>query len=250
VSADLAKADFGDVPRDVDYVLNLAVVKSGKWDLDLAANAEATGLLMAHLRDAKAWLQCSSTGVYQPAGQHALRETDPLGDNHRPIMETYSISKIAAEAVVRTSARLWDLPTTIARLNVPYGDNGGWPAFQLAMIEAGQPVPVHPDRPNLFNPIHERDIARMVPALLDAATVPATIVNWGGSEAVSLEEWCEHLASLAGTSVQFVETEATIGSVTIDVEKMHAIAGPTKVDWRDGFASMVAAQSSGQTVRS
>ena len=31
------------------------------------------------------------------------------------------------------------------------------------MIEAGQPVPVHPDRPNRFNPIHEDDIIRMVP---------------------------------------------------------------------------------------
>ena len=82
-------------------------------------------------------------------------------------MQTYSITKIAAEAVVRTCARLYDLPTTIARLNVPYGDNGGWPAFHLAMIETGQPVPLHPDRPNVFNPIHEEDIARMLPGMLD-----------------------------------------------------------------------------------
>ena len=139
------------------------MVKSNRWDVDLAANAEATGLLMAHCRNAKAWLQCSSTGVYQPAGLHPLKETDPLGDNHRVIMETYSIAKIAAETVARLGARQWDLPVTIARLNVPYGDNGGWPAFHLAMIEAGQPVPVHPDRPNTFNPIHEDDIIRMIP---------------------------------------------------------------------------------------
>ena len=172
-------------------MLNLAVVKSNRWDVDLAANAEATGLLMAHCRNATALLHCSSTGVYQPAGLHPLVETDPLGDNHRVIMETYSIAKIAAEAVVRTEARQLDLPTTIARLNVPYGDNGGWPAFHLAMIEAGQPVPVHPDRPNRFNPIHEDDIIRMIPRLLEIASVPATIVNWGGSEPVDLEEWCD-----------------------------------------------------------
>jgi nucleoside-diphosphate-sugar epimerase len=34
-------------------------------------------------------------------------------------METYSITKIAAEAVARTMARALGLPTTIARLNVP-----------------------------------------------------------------------------------------------------------------------------------
>jgi nucleoside-diphosphate-sugar epimerase len=239
IETNLAAGDFAGVPADVDYVLNLAVVKSNRWDLDLAANAEAAGLLMAHCRNAAAMLHCSSTGVYQPAGLHALAETDALGDNHRVIMETYSIAKIAAEAVVRTCARLYDLPTTIARLNVPYGDNGGWPAFHLAMIDAGQPVPVHPDRPNRFNPIHEDDIIRMVPALLDAAAVPATIVNWGGTEAVDLEEWCTYLGGLVGKEPVFVETDATIGGVTIDTRKMVELVGPTTVAWRDGLRRMV-----------
>ncbi len=242
IETNLAAGEFSAVPADVDYVLNLAVVKSNRWDVDLAANAEAVGLLMAHCRTAKAVLHCSSTGVYQPAGRHQLAETDALGDNHRVMMETYSIAKIAAEAVVRTTARMLDLPTTIARLNVPYGDNGGWPAFHLMMIEAGHAVPVHPDRPNRFNPIHEDDIIRMIPALLDAASVPATIVNWGGVEAVDLEEWCEFLADLVGTEATFVETDSTIGGVTIDTTKMLELVGPTEVDWRDGMRRMVAAR--------
>lgn len=242
IETNLAAGEFANVPADVDYLLNLAVVKSNRWDIDLAANAEATGLLMQHCRTAKAMLHCSSTGVYQPAGLHRLAETDALGDNHRVMMETYSIAKIAAEAVVRTSARQFDLPTTIARLNVPYGDNGGWPAFHLMMIEAGQPVPVHPDRPNRFNPIHEDDIIRMIPGLLDAASVPATIVNWGGVEAVDLEEWCEFLAGLVGAEATFVETDGTIGGVTIDTTKMLELVGPTEVDWRDGLRRMVAAR--------
>jgi uncharacterized protein YbjT (DUF2867 family) len=110
------------------------------------------------------------------------------------------------------------------------------------MIEAGQPVPVHPDRPNRFNPIHEDDIIRMIPALLDAASVPATIVNWGGSEAVDLEEWCGFLAEVVDKEATFVETDATIGGVTIDTTKMVALAGPTRVDWRDGLRRMVAAR--------
>ena len=187
-------------------------------------------------------LHCSTTGVYQPAGLHQLAETDALGDNHRVMMETYSIARIAAEAVVRTGARVHDLPTTIARLNVPYGDNGGWPAFHLAMIEAGMPVPVHPDRPNRFNPIHEDDIIRMIPGLLDIASVPATIVNWGGVEAVDLEQWCTFLAELVGADASFVETDGTIGGVTIDTTKMVELVGPTEVDWRDGLRRMVAAR--------
>jgi UDP-glucuronate 4-epimerase len=242
IEVNLAKGDFAAVPADVDYVLNLAVVKSNRWDIDLAANAEATGLLMAHCRNAKAWLQCSSTGVYEPAGQHPLKETDPLGDNHRVIMETYSISKIAAETVARLGARQWDLPVTIARLNVPYGDNGGWPAFHLAMIEGGQPVPLHPDRPYTFNPIHEDDIIRMLPRMLEIASVPATTVNWGGSETASIEEWCALLGEIVGQDVSFVETEQTIGGVVIDPTKMHELVGRTEVDWRDGMRRMVEAQ--------
>ncbi len=243
VETNLAAGDFSAVPSAVDYVLNLAVVKSNRWDIDLAANAEAAGLLMQHCAGAKAVLHCSSTGVYQPAGRRPLAETDALGDNHRVMMETYSIAKIAAEAVVRTSARQFGLPTTIARLNVPYGDNGGWPAFHLAMIEAGQPVPVHPDRPNRFNPIHEDDIIRMIPALLAAASVPATIVNWGGIDPVDLEVWCEFLGELVGREATFAETESTIGGVTVNTAKMVELAGPTQVGWRDGLRRMVAARN-------
>jgi nucleoside-diphosphate-sugar epimerase len=162
-------------------------------------------------------------------------------------METYSIAKIAGEVMARYAARQWELPTTIARLNVPYGDNGGWPAFHLAMIEAGQPIPVHPDRPNLFNPIHEDDIVRMVPALLDAATVPATIVNWGGDETVALEDWCAFLAELVGRDARFVETDQTIGGVTVDLTRMHELVGHTTVDWRTGMQRLVAAHRNGPT---
>jgi len=240
IEVDLARPDLASVPREVDHLANFAVVKSGRWDLDLNTNAEALGVLVEHVRPGSL-LHCSSTGVYQPAGAHRLVETDPLGDNHRPIMETYSISKIAAEVMARYAARQWGIPTTIARLNVPYGDEGGWPAFHLAMLRAGQPVPVHPDRPNLFNPIHHDDIVRMVPKLFDVAATPATIVNWGGVEQVALEAWCEELARLAGVEATFVETEATIGGVTIDTTRMVDLVGPTLVDWRDGMRRLVEA---------
>ncbi len=157
-------------------------------------------------------------------------------------MATYSIAKIAAEAVVRTEARQLGLPTTIARLNVPYGDNGGWPLFHLEMVLAGQPVPVHPDRPNLFNPIHEDDIVATLPALLAAASVPATIVNWGGDQQVSLEDWVTELAGLVGREATFDITDATIGGVTTDNERRRELVGPTTVDWHDGMRRMVAAQ--------
>jgi nucleoside-diphosphate-sugar epimerase len=180
--------------------------------------------------------------VYAPNGHQALAETDALGDNHRSLMPTYSISKIAAEVMARYGARQWGLPTTIARLNVPYGDNGGWPAFHLEMMIAGQPIAVHPNAPSLYNPIHSDDIVEHVPALLGAATVPATTVNWAGSEAVSIEEWCRYLGELTGLDPQFVTSDEALESVTTDNTRMHELIGPAKVAWRDGLRRMVAAR--------
>jgi len=244
VAADLATTDFRDLPSDFDYVLNFAVAKGGDddWDRDVAANAESVGLLIGHCRAATAVLHCSSTAVYQHQGpDHELRETDPLGDNHRVMFPTYSLAKIAAEAVARTAAREHGVPTTIARLNVPYGDNGGWPAWHLLFMKSGHPIQLHPERPNRFNPIHEDDIVATLPALLAAASVPATIVNWGG-EPSSIEEWCGMLAELTGLEARFDETSHTLGSVTIDRHKLLDVAPAPGVALADGLRRMVTAR--------
>lgn len=238
---DLAHGDLTALPDDFDYVLHFAVVKGGAadFDRDLTANAEGTGRLMAHCRRAKAFVHCSSAAVYQPPGQQPVREQDPLGDNHRALMPTYSLCKIASEAVARFAAREHGLPTTIARLSVPYGEAGGWPWFHVALLRAGRPIPVHPGRPNLFNPIHEDDLVAHVPKLMAAASVPAQIVNWGGSEAVALEAWCEWLGELTGLEPRWHETPDTIASLPLDLTRMHALLGPTRVAWRDGLRRML-----------
>jgi nucleoside-diphosphate-sugar epimerase len=156
---------------------------------------------------------------------------------------TYSISKIAAETVVRFAARQFDLPTTIARFSVPYGDNGGWPWFHLMMMKAGAPIAINPDAPNLYNPIHEDDYIAHVPKLLEVATVPALTLNWGGSEAVSIEQWCAFLAELTGLEAKFETREDTLGPLPVDVTKMNETVGRTRVDWRDGIRRMVTARN-------
>jgi UDP-glucuronate 4-epimerase len=241
---DLVEGDLSALPDDFGYVLNFSVMKTNDWERDLDGNAGGTSALMHHCAGARAFLQCSSTGVYQPDGHRAFVETDALGDNHRvwPFLETYSISKIAAESVARCLARQLGIPTTIARLNVPYGDNGGWPAVHVDMMLAGMPIPVHVDAPSVYNPIHEDDIVAMVPAMLAAASVPATVVNWGGDEAVSIENWCTYLGTLTGLEPTFQPTDQTIQSVTVDLARMHELVGHTKVGWRDGFARMVGAR--------
>jgi UDP-glucuronate 4-epimerase len=241
VAADLATSDFAELPNDFDVVLHFAVVKSGDFAYDLEANAEGVGRLMAHLgrgRPPRGFVHCSSAGVYQPAGHEPLAEDSPLGDNHRAMLPTYSICKIAAETVARFAAREWQIPTVIARFSVPYGDNGGWPWFHLMMMKGGAEIPIHPERPNLFNPIHEDDYIEQIPRLLALASVPASVVNWGGPQS-SIEEWCEILGELTGLEPRFRLTEDTIGSVTLDLGHMHATLGETKIPLREGLRRMV-----------
>ena len=240
VPVDLVDPDFSAVPTDVDVVLNFAVTKTGDFAGDLAANAEATGLLMHHLDSVDAFLHCSSTGVYQPDGERPFTEDSPLGDHHRDMFPTYSIAKIAAESMVRFGARAYGIPSVIARLNVPYGDGGGWPWLHMEMILAGQPVVIHPAGPNSFNPIHDDDIAASIPSLLEAAAVPAPTINWGGSETVSIEEWSTYLAELMGLPVTFETSESALSSVPIDTTRFEELHGPTTTDWRDGLRRMVA----------
>jgi UDP-glucuronate 4-epimerase len=244
VPIDLLTGDVSGLPADADYVVNFAVAKSNEWEKDLRANSGGLAYLMEHHRGADAFLHCSTTAVYAPMGHHVFAEGDPLGDNHGvwPFLRTYSICKIATEATALWAADRFDLPTTVARLSVPYGDRGGWPAIHLEMMLQGSPIPVHLDAPSVYHPIHDDDILAMVPGLLGAAGTPATVVNWGGSQAVSIEEWCGHLGDLTGLTPTFAPTAETIDSVQIDLTRMHELVDPTTVPWQDGMARMVAAR--------
>lgn len=236
---DFEKGDLGTLPDDFDYILNFAKIETGRWADDLDGNVTAVAGVMHRCRSARAVLHCSTTGVYQPQpqGGAVFAESDPLGDNHRVWANkaTYSISKIATEAAARFAAREFGIPTTIARLNVPYGESvGGWPAAHLRSLMAGQAIIVHP-LGNRYNPIHEDDILGSIPALLAAASVQATVVNWGGDETVSIEQWCTHLGGLVGVTPRFEVTSATISGVAIDLTHLHELCGRSTVPWPEGM---------------
>lgn len=229
------------VPADVDHVLHFAVTKIGRWAKDLTANGEAVGDLMSHFRGARSFLHCSSTAVYRPTGGAPMAETDPFGDHHGAVMPTYSIAKIAGETMAQFGARHWELPTTIARLNVPYGDDDGWPVFHLEMLLAGASIDVHSDG-GRYNPIHHDDIIALIPALLAVAAVPATVVNLAGPEVASIEEWSAELGRLAGGTPTFHHTDQAIPSAVIDTTRQHELVGAASIGWREGMARIVAAR--------
>ncbi|MGE0306118.1 MAG: NAD-dependent epimerase/dehydratase family protein [Acidimicrobiia bacterium] len=240
---DLATGDFSHLPDDFTIVLHIAadLGLSNDFDFGMRVNAEGTGLLLQHCRRAKAALVMSTGSVYKPHTDpmHPFIETDALGVSQLPAQPSYSIIKIAEEAVARYAARAFDLPVVIARMNAAYGDTGGLPAMQLATMLAGDPVVVRND-PCPYSPIHTDDIVSQLEAMLSAASTPANIVNWGGDEPVGPQQWCPYLADLAGVEARLIVQEAPgaqLGCV-LDTTKRRSITGPCNVGWRDGMRRM------------
>lgn len=242
-SVDLGVGDFTDLPTNFTYLLHIAADFGEDYEQGLRVNAEGTGLLLSHCRAVKAALVMSTVTVYKPHPDpwHPFREDDPIGDAGLPSPQPYSIVKIAEEAVARYCAREFGIPTTIARMGSAYGDRGGLPLWHLQAIAAGQPVVARWD-PLPYSPIHYDDISAHIPALLDAASVPATIVNFAGDTPVSVQQWCAYFGELLGVSPR-VEVRpvpgASVGSVG-DHTRRTTITGPCTVDWRDGFRAMTA----------
>lgn len=142
--------------------------------------------------------------------------------------------------MARYCARSFDLPVTIARMGCAYSDEDGLPVWHLAAVAAGEHVRTRWD-PMPYSPIHDDDICAQVEPLLDAASVPATIVNWCGDEAVSVQQWSAYFGELLGARAE-VDVDpipgASIGSVG-DSTRRVSITGPCQVGWREGFRRVV-----------
>lgn len=243
---DLADPDWADLPSDFSLVLHFAAAIGTQLSFAdaIRINGDGTGRLMNRFRRARAVLVASSRAVYaEPADPDRLQhESDPLGgDSPLPYSPTYRVSKLAQEAVASFWAEELGLPTILARLNVVYGDNGGLPAMLLERMKAGLPIPLGPHGATRAAPIHHDDLFDQLPGLLAGASIPATIVNWAGDAPVSMRDLCEFMGRLAGCEPRFVVTPEVSGSRPSDPALRLRLAGPCRVDWRDGIRRMIEA---------
>ena len=173
IVCDYTTGDFTGVPDDFDYVFHAAAdVFPADIETGLKQNAEGTGLLLNHLKRAKAWIYVSTSGVYwdHPDPWYAYQETDRCGGSTRINTRfAYGTSKFAGEAVARSLSRIHGVPLTIARMNWSYGraSFGGTPTRIITRVAQGEPVPVHPDWEMVGCPIHEDDMAEHLEPFFD-----------------------------------------------------------------------------------
>jgi nucleoside-diphosphate-sugar epimerase len=240
VALDVSAGDFSSLPDDFGYVFHAAVDPGeGDWQRCVRTNAHHAGRLLHHCRSAKGFVYCSTGSIYAYQGRRPLTETDGPGV---PLRANYSFSKVAGEAVCSWISEHFAIPLAIIRICSTYGPLGGAPADRLDAMLQGRPIRLHPDRPNNYNPIYEDDYVALGIRAMEIARTPPIVVNWAGSETVSVEDYCAYLGELVGVEPIFEYTPDAHTPLWPDVHYMHEVLGRTRVPWREGFRRMVEAR--------
>jgi nucleoside-diphosphate-sugar epimerase len=236
-AVDMGAGDFSSLPDDFTYVLHLSWMRADLAHLEgaLRTNVEGPGLLLQHCRKAKAALVMSGMGIYSPSEDpyHPYSETDPIGRGSTAYAPTSPASKLGVEAVARFCARAFDLPIVITRLNTFFGGPSSFPGMHVSAVLDGRTMTA-PSDPNIHTPIHANDMADQLEALLDAASVPATITNWCGDSDVTVQEWIAVASELSGQPgrIDAKYVPASPAGTRADPTRRRAITGPCQVDIR------------------
>ncbi len=247
VAGDFTTGEFTDLPGDFDCVIHMAAnTFPGTAEVGMVQNVEGTGLLMHHCRNSKAFLHVSTCGVYTDHVDPTRKktETDDIG-GATPHSPNYGPTKTASEGVARTLARIYNLPTTIARINCAYGGpygHGGLPGNLLKSIIERRPIRLPKSWKIHMSPNYEDDMIGHLEPLLAAASVPAFIVNWGGFDGVAVEDMARYIGELLGLEPIFEFNDAGVWPNTIaDTTRGESIGMRWHVRWKDGMRRMVAA---------
>jgi len=251
VAVDLERPMFDELPADFTYLMHFAHTRRGAdaFPESIQINAVGPGLLMQHCRAVKAALIVSSTAVYTPNADvwHPLSERDPTGGAFAPWAPTSPVSKVSLEATAKVAAEAFGVRTTIARLNTTYGPGrgmkgGGMPIADMEAVARGEAVRTFAD-PYPHSPIHFEDMVDQIEALLAAATIPATVVNWCGDEVMTQRQWCELAGALSGRTPELIVGHvpgAPCGNVA-DPTLRRSITGPCKRDFKISYEALYAA---------
>ena len=245
VVGDLAVDDLDTLdPQGFDYVAHLAANTAPACIRDtLRDNAEGVGVLMAHCRDAKAFLHVSAAGVYTPSSdwRHQYKESDPVGSADNTL---YTGSKVAGEGAALTMARVLDLPTVICRLGHQYGNDkdGGLPGIVLRMMLAGQPIPLRRARRDA-DVAHRQRRRRPLRGAVDrrglgAGAHPQLGGRRGGVGAG--DDRPPRRARGDRSGLHRFHERLAVGT-TVDPEERLAVTGPCQQSWRRRSRTMHAA---------
>lgn len=231
VRFDLADEDLSSLPKEIDVVIHYAVLPPKFGNLAYDVNTGATGRLARRYRDAEAFVHGSTGSLYEYQGERPLREDDPYGLHSAG--ENYAASKIGAEYMLKHLSVDYGLPVTIVRIFSFYGPRGGAVTQRVDMVAQSKPVSVFPGVRNVHTPLYEDDYVEKTIGAAGIAKVGCDILNVGGSEAVTIQDYCMMAGEMLGKEPIFVEN-GTSWPIWGDTTKMERLLGPSKVSVREG----------------
>jgi nucleoside-diphosphate-sugar epimerase len=239
----IGEEDLSSLP-DVDYVIHCGCdTNPSTAEIGISQNSQGTGFLMQRYQSAQAFFHMSSSSIYSLAedAMKPVTESDALG-GYSAYSPHYAMSKQVTEGVVRFQARVLQLPTIIARLDVAYGTcgHGGAPMALVEFMKHGIPYHRSTHGESFCSPIYQDDIINQVQGLLGHAAVPAPVVNLGGDEVVSMEEMIAFIESLTGQTLKIEDRDLATWQMTVLDDTLRTkLAGPCETSWKDGIrASM------------
>jgi nucleoside-diphosphate-sugar epimerase len=127
----------------------------------------------------------------------------------------------------------YEMPTTLVRIFSFYGPRGGGVTQRIDQVARGEPVSVFPGVRNVHTPLYEEDYVEKTIAAAGIAKVGAEVINVGGTEAVTTQEYCEMAGEMLGKKPIFVENSKA-WPIWADTTKMVNLLGPNKVSIREG----------------
>jgi len=232
IAFDLANPDLSPLPESVDVVINYAVLPPNYGNLAYEVNTAATGRLARRYRDSEAFVHGSTGSLYQYQGERPLREDDPYGLHSAG--ENYAASKIGAEYLLKHLSVDYELPVTMVRIFSFYGPRGGGVTQRVDQVVRGEPVSVYPGVRNVHTPMYEDDYVEKTISAAGIARIGCEIVNVGGSEAVTTQEYCQIAGEMVGKEPIFIENGKS-WPIWADTTKMERLLGPSKVSVREGI---------------
>ena len=92
----------------------------------------------------------------------------------------------------------YQLPVVIVRIFSFYGPRGGGVTQRIDQLVRGEPVSVYPAVRNVHTPLYEDDYVEKTIMAASIAKVGAQVVNIGGTEPVTTQEYCQMAGEILG----------------------------------------------------
>lgn len=171
-----------------------------------AVNVGGTVGVMEAMRDAgvKRVVLTSSGAVYGAQLQQPLRETlVPIPDS------PYAVSKLSAEAYVRTIGTLWGIETVALRVFNAYGPGQPLPASHPPVVPrfikgavSGASLVVHGDGQQSRDYVFVSDVVAALLAAATARNLDRLVINVGSGTATSLRQLVAAVGEVTGARLE------------------------------------------------